>query len=278
MTDLLFPLFLIAVLFGFRNSTLVDVVFFLLFFYSAAMTLWAGLAKLYRKPLPGHIRSSFVILVITLVWSYNKGVKLDSDAQILGFHNYEEQKEAEKAGFTDAEKWRPYKEEREKTAELARKSEQEVRAVAEAKRRAEEEAAKLKQEVEEVEREEKKKIMLALPVDEVAFVKVVESAREKYTAGATELAQGAARPWRAKLICSTLRSTSVSEWVGKVSVLSTNSRGKGVFSVEISHNVNISTWNNFLSDIGSDTLIEPDSRVYASLLSLKVDDLGPVIN
>jgi hypothetical protein len=70
-----------------------------------------------------------------------------------------------------------------------------------------------------------------------------------------------------------LPDKSASGWVGKISQLSSNGDGKGVLSIEVAPNVHVSTWNNALSDIGSQTLIDPSSSLFKNLANMKRGDV-----
>jgi uncharacterized protein YecT (DUF1311 family) len=100
------------------------------------------------------------------------------------------------------------------------------------------------------------------------FVDAVINARQSYGQASTDFQKGAARPARAKTICSVLRTMRVDNWVGKVSTLTTNGDGKGVLGIEIGPDIQVKTWNNALSDIGSKTLVEPDSGVFVAMSKL----------
>jgi hypothetical protein len=65
-----------------------------------------------------------------------------------------------------------------------------------------------------------------------------------------------------------LNKYSVKSWVGTINRLETNNEGKGILSVRISPNIEIKTWNNALSDMGSNTLIEKESPVFMNLFDL----------
>jgi hypothetical protein len=109
-----------------------------------------------------------------------------------------------------------------------------------------------------------------MPSDQRSFLSAIDSGRSAYRSGSNDMQRGAARPARAKAICSALgRSKEVRDWVGQVATLSSNGDGKGVFGVTIAKDVTVATWNNALSDIGDRTLIEPDSALFrkASALS-----------
>ncbi|MCA3470613.1 MAG: hypothetical protein IOD00_15895 [Rhodobacter sp.] len=113
---------------------------------------------------------------------------------------------------------------------------------------------------------------LPLPADQIAFQGVIEASRQAYDAAANDLAKGGERPKRGQAICQTLESRMVKDWVGKVYRLSTNSEGRGVLSVELDGDIWVSTWSIALADIGSDTMIDPASELFASLSALSEGD------
>ena len=108
----------------------------------------------------------------------------------------------------------------------------------------------------------------AMPEFEKQFIAAVENARSVYKSGANDMAKGAARPLRAKELCALLRSPSISNWVGRVSKLSTNGDGKGVLEVQIDKDTVIKTWNNAVSDAGDNTLIDPTSPLFSKASAL----------
>lgn len=85
--------------------------------------------------------------------------------------------------------------------------------------------------------------------------------------------KGAARPRRAKDICESLKSLAIKDWIGHIEKLSTNADGKGVLTIKIADNVYVQTWNNAISDIDGETLIDPDSPLYQKVSSLKTGQL-----
>lgn len=111
----------------------------------------------------------------------------------------------------------------------------------------------------------------ALPSQQRTFVAAVETGRNAYVVGGNDMAKGAARPMRARAICSSLGSgLSVDDWIGTVNALSSNGDGKGVLEIAIGRNIFVKTWNNALSDIADTTLLEPDSSIYRQAVSLAV--------
>jgi hypothetical protein len=110
-----------------------------------------------------------------------------------------------------------------------------------------------------------------MPTDEERFIAVVQQGTMNFKGGSNEMMKGAARPRRAGAVCSTLGTNLVvHHWVGTVDQLSSNSDGKGVLSVRISSNALVKTWNNALSDIADDTLLDPNGQVFSQAVALSV--------
>jgi hypothetical protein len=114
---------------------------------------------------------------------------------------------------------------------------------------------------------------LPVPSDQAGFVRAISTARTAYRAAANKLAAGGARSRRQQAICSALQGQSASGWIGTIAELSSNGDGKGVISIEVAPDVHVATWNNALSDIGSDTLIEPASSLFKRLAAMRRGDI-----
>ena len=112
-----------------------------------------------------------------------------------------------------------------------------------------------------------------MPTGQAAVVAAVEAARRRFDSAPNDMAKGAARPARARAICAALRSPLVAGWAGIVSKLDTNGEGKGVLEVEIGPDAYVKTWNNSLSDIGDNTLIEPSSTLFTAASQLREGQL-----
>ena len=108
-----------------------------------------------------------------------------------------------------------------------------------------------------------------MPQDESKFISILRDARREYEAGSNDMAKGAARPARGAALCAALQSPVVSGWVGRIYKLSSNSEGKGVLELEVDPSSYVKTWNNALSDMADETLIEPSSRVFRKAVALK---------
>jgi hypothetical protein len=104
-----------------------------------------------------------------------------------------------------------------------------------------------------------------MPAEEAEFIRILTLARGAYESAKTEFAKGAIRPQRAKAICAMLKSTQANNWIGKLVRLTTNGDGEGVLAIEIAPSITIKTFSTQLSDIGSKTLIEPDTKLYSAL-------------
>lgn len=116
-------------------------------------------------------------------------------------------------------------------------------------------------------------LALNSPSDEEALITVVNQAREKYRAAPNDMAKGGVRVWRKQAICNLLPSLSVTNWKGKIYELSSNSDGNGVVTIKISSYIYLETWNNSLSDIGDNTLIDPNSELFQKLSAMKKGDV-----
>lgn len=111
------------------------------------------------------------------------------------------------------------------------------------------------------------------PKEEVDFINIVLQSRDSYNAGSNDMAKGAARPARGASICRTVPHLRISNWVGKIATLSSNSDGNGVLAITLADNVTIRTWNNSLSDLEDHTLILPSDPLLAQVSSMKVGDI-----
>lgn len=110
------------------------------------------------------------------------------------------------------------------------------------------------------------------PSDQARFMAAITQARSKFTSAPNELAAGGMRNARQQAICSALQGQSASGWIGKVAYLSTNSDGRGVITLELAPGLQVSTWNNDISDYSDKTLIDPDSQFFKTLALMKRGD------
>ncbi len=111
-----------------------------------------------------------------------------------------------------------------------------------------------------------------MPADQDALVQINQMVRVKWKEAGNDLQRGALRPWRSKATCLNIKTTAAKNWVGTLETLSTNNDGKGVVSIKIGDDIAVKTWNNSLSDIASDTLIDPSSSLYQQIATLNEGD------
>jgi hypothetical protein len=89
-----------------------------------------------------------------------------------------------------------------------------------------------------------------------------------YDAAENDLQRGNVKVTRDEQICSAIGGSKVSNWSGVVEDLGATSEGLGYLKIAVAKDVTLETWNNELSDIFDETLIERDSALYETLLSL----------
>ena len=109
---------------------------------------------------------------------------------------------------------------------------------------------------------------LKLPSSEESFVSIVSVAQSQSRNVANDMQRGGVKASRDQSLCTQLESLNVTDWVGTVRTIDSNSDGKGVLAVDVAPGISLQTWNNKLSDIGSGTLIEPGSSVFQSASAL----------
>jgi len=106
------------------------------------------------------------------------------------------------------------------------------------------------------------------PEGQIQFSDAVSISSRNYEDAKNELQQSSIRDKRKEDISSILRSYTINSWVGTINQLETNTDGKAILSVRIAPNIEIKTWNNALSDIASNTLIEKGTGLYKDLFNL----------
>jgi len=111
-----------------------------------------------------------------------------------------------------------------------------------------------------------------LPTDEEQFIWIIRSSKGRYEAASNEFQKSTVRRERAAALAGILRGRSVDGWVGRVSSMRTTGDGEGVLSIKPLgyDSITIKTWNNGLSDIGSETLIPAGSPLYEQVSHLTV--------
>jgi len=133
-------------------------------------------------------------------------------------------------------------------------------------------------ELEKPKEEEKQKGIekpkIVLPQTQSAFIQKVESFYEPYYEAPNELKKSALRKQRKDAIREIIKNKRVSNWIGTLKSMETNSEGKAaiVIRLEGAESITIKTWNNALSDIFDETLIENGSELYNAIADLSKGD------
>jgi len=110
---------------------------------------------------------------------------------------------------------------------------------------------------------------LVIPEGESQFISIVSAAQSQSRQVQNDMQRGGVKATRDSALCRQMAFGVVSDWVGTVSKVDSNSDGKGVFYVNIAPDIGVKTWNNAISDIEDDTLIEPGSPVFNAASAMK---------
>lgn len=206
--------------------------------------------KSWRKKGIKTILGSIFLLVIFAVFSPSR----DDIAQKRGFESAADQKKAQSYNITDAAEWNS------KKGNILEQERIQQAAI---------EKAEADKKQKEMDRKNAAEQFYAIPANEQAFIDVVQKAKTTFANAENDLQKGATRRERAKAVCQAISSSTVSGWVGTIEEMTSNSEGLGVLSVKLTNNVVVKTWNNALSDVMDNTLIDPDTAMYKTLSSLK---------
>jgi hypothetical protein len=171
-----------------------------------------------------------------------------------GFASRSDQRLAEELGIFDPDEWADLK-----AAENAKNLAMQER---------------LEREQEQLKREEEERIVAenafySIPSAQLSVINAIITGRKEYDGAKNDLAKGGIRRTRAKAICAAQPLPEVEDWVGTIETLTTNGDGLGVFDIEIDNDIYLGTWNNIMSDAGSNTLIDPDTELFKTLSSLE---------
>jgi len=111
------------------------------------------------------------------------------------------------------------------------------------------------------------------PADEASFLQLVGDGAAASKKSSNDLQKGAAKATRDAGVCSLLATKDVTSWTGKIKTIDANGDGKGILTVQLADDIEVSTWNNFLSDAVDNTLIDPTSPVFNNILKMKKGDV-----
>lgn len=101
------------------------------------------------------------------------------------------------------------------------------------------------------------------------FIKIVQEGQTAAKAAENDMQRGGHLATRGKALCSLLQSKKVANWTGWVDTVDSNSDGKGVLAIKVAKDIHLETWNNALSDIMDETLLEPGSPIFNAASALK---------
>ena len=111
------------------------------------------------------------------------------------------------------------------------------------------------------------------PNDEIQFIELVTTYVNKFGETKNELQQSILRDKRKQEISRILTSHEVTSWVGKIRSLETNTEGKAILVIRLSPDIELGTWNNGLSDVFDNTLIDKETTLYKQLSDLTTGKL-----
>ena len=111
------------------------------------------------------------------------------------------------------------------------------------------------------------------PQAQIQFTEIFKTYKKSFRDTENELKQARLRSQRKQEFANALGGLSATSWRGKIKKLDTNSEGKAILKVTIpdgnySSDIEIGTWNNALSDIMDNTLIDGDSPLFDILIDL----------
>ena len=109
-----------------------------------------------------------------------------------------------------------------------------------------------------------------MPKPQAAFLDAIARAADRYRSAPNDMVKGAERPARARELCKAVPEMRARGWVGTIETLSSNNEGRGVLAIRLDERTVVKTWNNSVSDAGSNTLIAPDSPLWPKVASLRV--------
>lgn len=108
-----------------------------------------------------------------------------------------------------------------------------------------------------------------LPEKEQQFIKIVSNYSSEFSKTENEIKQDKLRQGRLTDIDKAFTSGEVSNWVGTIESIQTDSSGYAYISVKLADNIHLKTWNNSFSDIGFKTIIKENTPLYSSLAELE---------
>lgn len=113
----------------------------------------------------------------------------------------------------------------------------------------------------------------AMPAKQSDFIARVEQGKAEIQNAETDLQRSAALRQRDRDLAAILGSgLQAQDWTGTVKDVGANGEGKAYVEVELAPGIRVQTWSNAFSDIGDNTLIQEDSAMFNTLLTVKRGD------
>lgn len=114
-----------------------------------------------------------------------------------------------------------------------------------------------------------KKTIIPKPEAQLKFEQVIAEYAKQFSDAANELQESTTRKNRGQALAGLGMGNQVSEWVGYLDSMATNSDGDAYIIISLNKNLKVGTWNNALSDIEDKSMIKSGTAVYNALSSMK---------
>jgi hypothetical protein len=112
-----------------------------------------------------------------------------------------------------------------------------------------------------------------LPERQASFVAAISDYKTRFESAGNELQQSVLRDERRMAILKAVGGQLRADgWSGTLRKLETNSDGNAVVVVRVAPSIDLTTWNNAISDVLHSTLIEKGTPLYAALVNMSVGD------
>lgn len=111
-----------------------------------------------------------------------------------------------------------------------------------------------------------------VPAAQQAMSAAVAQGRADAKSAETDLQRGNVLNVRSDAMCESVPDGAVTDWIGTVKTVDANGEGKAIVTVAIDDDIEIGTWNNALSDIVDNTLVEQGTPLYDAALALAPGD------
>jgi len=111
-----------------------------------------------------------------------------------------------------------------------------------------------------------------MPDKERTFIGIAQRAINESDSAKNDMQRGGIKARRDDEICASLKKRTITDWIGTVKNVNSNSDGKGILEIEVAKNIIVKTWNNAFSDSSYGTLIDPRSKIFNDASALSEGD------